>query len=126
MDALLRQAKSEETAGLEAVELLGQIVDLAPDDATAVPAALRRGRLLEQLGHLDQADQVMDEIAARVEGSRRWEPVILTRRIESLLARGDRDRARALLDSAAAAHPDYGLEERFEAALVDPSTEELK
>ncbi len=110
----------------EAAERLGEIVDLAPSDAVAVPAAIRRYRLLSELGQTDHADRVADEIAARVKGSRRWEPVVLTERIESLLERGDEDGAKAVFDALVESHPDYDVHERFDAAFARTDEEESK
>jgi tetratricopeptide (TPR) repeat protein len=111
VDALLLEP--HEQARLEAVMWLGEIVDLASDDATAIPAAIRRYRLLEDLGRLDLADQAMDELTARVRGSPRWEPGVLTERIKSLLARGDLDRARAVLHTLTNSHPDYEVDKHI-------------
>lgn len=116
VDALLTDPGEGETRRLEAAERLGEIVDLAPGNAAAVPAALRRYRLLNELGRLDEADQVADEIAARVEGFRRWEPLVLTKRIESLLDRGDKDGAKAVLDALSESYPEFDFQ-RFDAAF---------
>jgi len=102
----------------EAADRLGEIVDLAPGDAVAAPAAIRRYRLLNKMEQFGEADRVADEIAARVKGSRRWEPVVLTERIESLLERGDEDGAKAVFDTLVESHPDYDVHERFDAAFA--------
>ena len=122
VDALLLEPTDD--ARLKAVGWLGEVVDIAPDDATAVPAAIRRYRLLGQLGQLDQADQTMEELAVRVRGSPRWEPRVLTEQIGSLLARGDHDRARAVLDALMASHPDYEVDGHIKAALLGEYKEE--
>ncbi len=80
--------------------------------------ALRRYRLQNERGRADEADQAANEIAARVRGSRRWEPVVLTERIESLFERGAKDRAKAILDALVESHHDYDVHEQFDAALA--------
>ena len=122
VDALLASSAAE-AARREAADRLGELVNLALGDAVAVPAAIRRHRLLSELGQVDEADQVADEIAARVSGSRRWEPVVLTERIESLLQLGDKDAAKAVVDALVESHPDYDVHERFNAAFA-PTNEE--
>lgn len=122
VDALLTDPGQGEARRLEAAERLGEIVDLAQGNAAAVPAALRRYRLLNELGRLDQADQVLDEITARVKGIRRWEPIVLTKRIETLLDRGDKDGAKAVLDTFAESYPEFDLE-RFDAAFAGADKE---
>ena len=117
VDALLASSEIEADRR-EAAERLGEIVDLAPDDAVAVPVAIRRYRLLNKMEQFGEADRVADEIAARVRGSRRWEPVVLTERIESLLERGEKDRAKTILDALVKSHPDYDVHERFDAAFA--------
>lgn len=110
----------------EAADRLGEIVDLAPNDSVAAPAAIRRYRLLNQLKLFGEADQVADEIATRVKGSRRWEPVVLSERIESLLERGEIDRAKIILDALVQSHPDYDVHERFDSALAHTQEEGSK
>lgn len=110
----------------EAAKRLGEIVDLAPSDARAVGAAIHRYRLLNELGHGDEADQVIHDIAARVKGSRRWEPVVLTERIESLLERGDMDGAKAVFDTLVESHPDNNAHRRFDGAFAPASEEGTK
>ena len=126
VDALLPSSAVAEADHREAAERLGEIVDLAPDDAVAVSAAIRRCRLLNKLEQFGEADQVADEIAARVKGSRRWEPVVLTERIESLLERGEKDRAKAVLDTVVESHSDYDVHERFDAAFARTDEEGSK
>ena len=53
-----------------------------------------------------------------MKGSRRWEPVVLTERIESLLERGEKDRAKTILDALVESHPRYDAHERFNAAFA--------
>lgn len=110
----------------EAADRLGEIVDLAQNDSVAAPAAIRRYRLLNQLKLFGEADQVADEIATRVKGSRRWEPIVLSERIESLLGRGEIDRAKIMLDALAQSHPDYDVHERFDSALAHTQEEGSK
>ena len=110
----------------EAADRLGEIVDLAPNDSAAASAAIRRYRLLNQLKLFGEADQVADEIATRVKGSRRWEPVVLSERIESLLERGEIDRAKIILDALVQSHPDYDVHERFDSALTHTQEEGSK
>ncbi len=126
VDALLVEPGESETGHREAAERLGEIVDLAPSDAVAVPVAIRRYRLLNKMDQFGEADRVADEIAARVKGSRRWEPVVLTERIESLLERGNEDGAKAVFDTLVESHPDYDVHERFDAAFARTHEEESK
>ena len=125
VDALVASPVAE-ADGREAAERLGEIVDLAPTDAVAVPAAIRRYRLLNEMEQFGEAERVADEIAARVRGSRRWEPVVLTERIESLLERGEKDRAESILDALVESHPDYDAHGRFDAAFARPGEEGSK
>lgn len=125
VDALSKPA-GDEADHHEAADLLGEIVDLASRDNTAVPAAIRRCRLLKSLGQFGEEDRVADEIAARVRGSRRWEPVVLTERIESLIERGEKDRAKLVLDALVESHPDYDVHERFDAAFASTRQEGSK
>lgn len=118
IDALLR--RPDDDARCEAAERLGELVNLAGADAAAVPAAIRRYRLLNELERYAEADQGLDAIGTWVKGSRRWEPIVLTERIESLLKRGERDRAKEALDTLVESYPDYDVEERFGA--VFPTT----
>lgn len=110
----------------EATDQLREIVDLAPNHSAAVPAALRRYRLLNKMEQFAEAERVADEIAARVRGSRRWEPVVLTELIESLLERGEKDRAKTILDLLVESHPDYDALQRFEAAFARTREEGAK
>lgn len=118
VDALLLEPAEDSASRSQAADELQAIVDLAPDDSVAVPAAIRLYRLLNVLGRTGEADEAFHEIATRVKGSRRWEPVVLMERIESLIERGDKDNARATLDILAESHPDYDVHERFDEALA--------
>lgn len=125
VDALLTSGETE-ASSREAAERLGEIVDLAPGHSSAVTAALRRYHLLNELGRADEADHVIEDIAVRVKGSRRWEPVVLTERIESLLEQGDKNGAKRVLDKLVASHPDYDAHERFDAAFARTNEEGSK
>lgn len=114
VDAMM--AGGERSNQEEAVQRLREIVDIAPDLNAAVTAAIRGSRILGELDRYDEADQVMEEIAVRVEGSRRWEPVVLWEHADSLLKRGDGKRAMAVLRKLAASHPDYDVTEKLDAA----------
>ena len=113
----LLAAGTDESKWREAAEWLSETVDLAPTDAEAVAAAIRRHRLLNKLGQFGEADRTLDEIGARVRGVRCWEPVVLTVRIESLLNRGEEGRAREVLDTLIESYPDHNVAERFGAAF---------
>jgi tetratricopeptide (TPR) repeat protein len=126
VDALLLETGESEASHREAGERLGEIVDFAPGDSAAVPAAIHRYRLLNELGQADAADQVMDDITARVRGCRRWEPAVLAERIESLLERGDKDDAKAVYDTLVETYPDYDVHERFDAAFARTDEEGSK
>jgi len=126
VDAFLREPGDKETGRREAAERLGEIVDLAPSDAAAVHAALRLVRLLDELGQPDKSDQVAEEIAARVKGSRRLEPIVMTTQIELLLKRGNKDGAKAVLDALAESHPDYDVHEWFDAVFARAEEEGSK
>ncbi len=99
----------------EAVQRLREIVELTSDDATAVHAAMRCCRVLSELQRLDEADRMMETIVSRVRGSKRWEPMILTRHAESLLKRGEKEQASRVLVRLNVGYPDYGLSESLEA-----------
>jgi tetratricopeptide (TPR) repeat protein len=124
VDALL--LGGDEDARSEAVEWLREIVDLAPSEGGAVTAALRRYHLLNDMGRSAEADQFLDEIGERARGSRRWEPVIITTRIESLLGEGDLRRAREALNTLVKLHPDYDVRERFPTLFPSDDKEGLR
>ena len=113
VDALV--AGGERSDQEEAVQRLREIVDIAPELNAAVSASIRRARLLRGLDRHDEADQVMEQIAAKVEGSRRWEPVVLSEYADSLLKRGDGKQAMVVLKQLAASHPDYDIAEKLAA-----------
>jgi tetratricopeptide (TPR) repeat protein len=111
-DALLQ--KDDEGSRDEAVRQLQEIVELAPDDATAVHTAIRCCRILQGLERHDEAERMMEAIAERVKGSTQWEPVALTDLADMLVKRGETDRAVRVLNHLAASYPDYGVSERLE------------
>lgn len=123
MDALLDE-EAEEAERLEAAEVLGEVVALASDDNWAVPAALRRSRLLSELGEFELADRTWNEIAVRVEDSPAWEPEILAERIQSLLDREDRGRATAFSKTLSAKYPDHDLTKKLALSLSGTQKEE--
>ena len=125
VDALLDE-ESSEAERLEAAEVLGEVVDLAGDDDWAVPAALRRSRVLSELGRFQEADQTLDEIEDRISGSLAWGPQVLGERIRSLLDRGDRDRARAFYEELSSAYPDHGLTEELRPIFSGTGKEESR
>lgn len=115
VDALL--ASTARDASAEAVQWLREILELAPDDGTAVHATLRCSRVLNGLERYGEACAMMEAIAERVQGSRRYQPIVLSEFAEMLLSRGDRERAAGVLDRLAASHPDYDLSDRFDFML---------
>lgn len=123
VDALLDE-EAEEAERLEAAEVLGEVVALASDDNWAVPAALRRSRLLSELGEFELADRTWNEIAVRVEDSPAWEPEILAERIQSLLDREDRGRATAFSKTLSAKYPDHDLTKKLALSLSGTQKEE--
>lgn len=125
-ETLLLTSTVNEAGRLEAAMRLGEIVDLTPSDAEAVAAAIHRYRLLNEVGQATEADQVIDDIATRVKGSRRWEPVVLTERIESLLERRDMEGAKAAFDTLVELHPNYNAHGRFDGVFVSASEEGSK
>ena len=120
-DALLESA--DRNALMEAADTFREIVELAPDEATAVNATLRCARVLNRLERHDDAERLMGTLANRVHGSKRWEPLVLTEFAEMFLARGDKERATGVLNSLAASHPDLDLTERFPAVRGANRTE---
>lgn len=106
VDALLGQPQAGEAERLAAVDTLDAIVALSPSDDWAVPAALRCSRVLSELGRFETADAKLDRIEARVGDSLRWRPRVMLERIQSLLDRGDREGAKALLAEFAKTYPD--------------------
>lgn len=112
-DALLQSSEAE--ARGEAAEHLREIVSLTPEVATAVPAGLRRARVLDGMERFSEAEETFQGLAARVEGSARWEPRVLTEYAEWLVKRGNKDRAIYVLNSLAVSHPDFDVSERLEA-----------
>ena len=114
VDALV--AGGEQNAQEEAVERLREIVQSAPDMSAAVHAAIRCSRILRERDRHDEANQVMEEIAVKVEGSRQWEPIVLSEYADSLLKRGNGKQAMAVLKQLAASHPDYDVSEKLAAA----------
>jgi len=124
-DTLLHGVAGE-AQHLEAAEVLGQVVALASDDNWAVPAALRRCRLLSELGFYEQADQTLNDIKGRVAGSLTWEPRFLEGKIRSLLDRGDRGRAMAIYERLSSSYPDHGLAEELRLILRGTGKEESR
>ena len=112
--ALLDLPAAGEAERQEAAEVLGRIVDLAPRDDWAIPAALRRSRLLSELGRLDLADRTLDGIADRA-GDSRYEPYVLAERIRVLLDRGNVEQAAAVFETLSEAYPEHNLTEEFAA-----------
>jgi tetratricopeptide (TPR) repeat protein len=111
-DALLQ--KDDEGSRDEAVRQLQEIVELAPDDATAVHTAIRCCRILQGLERHDEAERMMEAVAGRVKGSRPWEPIALADLAEMLVKRGAIDRAVRVLNKLAASYPDSGVSEHLE------------
>ena len=124
IDVLLLTPQDDVVA--EVIGLLREIADLAPSDAGAVSAAIRRSRLLHELGHFDEVDQTFKQILARVRGSPRWEPIVLSEQIESLLKRGERNRAKTVLDILVESYPDFDVSERFDGAFPSVEKERSK
>jgi len=107
----------------EAAQTLKEIIDLAPGRDAAAHAAIRCHRVLVDLGHMDQADHVLDEARVQVQGSTRWEPIILTEQVRSLEQRGDTDAAEALLETLKELYPGWGYTEEND-ALPQETNEE--
>jgi uncharacterized protein HemY len=122
----LLSENATETEQAEATRLLLEIVAMSEDDASAVRSALWGHRMLNRLGGADAADRVLATVAARVQGSRRWEPTVLIQQIETLIARGHQDAARSVLNSLLESYPDYDVDGRFDALFVATDTEESK
>ncbi|MCP4592422.1 MAG: tetratricopeptide repeat protein [bacterium] len=102
----------------EAADVLGRIVDLAPRDDWAIPAALRRSRLLSELGRFDLADRTLDGIADHEVGVR-YEPHILAERIRVLLDRGDIEQAAVAFDTLSEAYPEHKVTTELAPRFVD-------
>lgn len=125
-DALLNGAANNEER-LAAAHVLGEIVSLSDDNRSAMPAALRRCRLLTELEHFEEAGQALSAIEDRVAGSFEWEPRLLLARVQSLVAQGDHAGARDVRADLQHLYPDYELPEELEAVLDGvPDEEELK
>ena len=112
-DALMQGGDAE--ARNEAAERLREIVEIAPDFAAAVPAGLRRARVLDGLERFSEAEETFKGLVDRVNGSARWEPLVVTEYADWLVKRGNKDRAIYVLNSLAASHPDFHVAERLEA-----------
>jgi len=125
VDALLTPLGGD-AESREAVDQLYRVVDLATDDAVAVSGAIRLARLLNKLNRFDEADQVIRDMAKRVKGSRRWETIVLTTQIESLLERRDKAGAKAVIEALTKSHPEYGFRERFDSAFTPTREEESR
>lgn len=123
VDVLLAEYAGE-AERLEAAEALAQVMALAPGAEWAVPAALRRSRLLGEIGEFELADQALDEVAACVKGSPAWEPQILAESIQSLLGRGDRNQAMAVYKMLSVSYPDHELTKKLALNFSDAGEEE--
>jgi len=111
VDVLLAGDDSESRA--EAVEQLRTMVDLTSETASAVTVGLRCCRVLTELGRYDEADELMRALGERVQGTRKWEPIVLSQHAEWLLERNDVARATDVLDTLKTRHPEYDLSEQF-------------
>jgi tetratricopeptide (TPR) repeat protein len=108
-DALLQQAKGSSADKREAADAFGQVVSLASKDNWAIPAAIRRSRLLSELRDFDAADKTLDESASRWKGNGQWEPRVLMERMESLIDRGNLSDASVIRDGLHRRYPDYEI-----------------
>jgi predicted negative regulator of RcsB-dependent stress response len=126
VDALLDKPDASEVERLEAAEVLGLVVDLASDDSRAVPAAIRRARLLNELGRLEEADQTLDEIENRCSGSPAWQRRVLAARMRTLLDRGDHEQAGQVYEQLSTLHPDYELTEELRRLFSGTAEEESR
>lgn len=106
-NALLVQPDAIESAKVEAADVLGKIVSLSPTDDWAIPAAIRRSRLLSELGRFEAADKTLEDIEARWKGNLHWEPSVLIERMQSLVDRGDLTDAKSLLEELRRRYQDY-------------------
>lgn len=113
-DAL--DARGDSSAQEESVRRLREITEFTSSESAAATAAIRCAQLLRTLDRSEEADSVLEQIAAKVKGSQRWEPVVLSEYADSLLERGDGTRALSTLKKLMAAHPDYDVTERMAAA----------
>ena len=102
----------------EAVRRFQEIIDFAPNDGMVVYATIQGCRILSELQRFDEAEQMAAAIAARVEDPIQAEPVVLADFAESLLKRGEKQRALRALDKLKTAYPDYGVSESLEALQI--------
>jgi tetratricopeptide (TPR) repeat protein len=114
-DALIHGADQE--GRQEAVQRLREIVEVSPDDAAAVHAAIQCCRVLNELERQDEVERMMVSVADRVQGSKRWEPLVLSEHADWLLKRGDGEGAMTVLKKLAASYRDYDVAEKLEAAV---------
>lgn len=106
-NALLSRSESGATAKTEAADVFGEIILLSPTDDWAIQAAIRRSRILSELGRFDAADKTLTSNEARWNNNSQWEPAVLIERIQSLVDRGDLTAARSALEDLRHRYRDY-------------------
>ena len=116
---MFSQSADNEATRREAADRLRQVIELAPTDDWAVPAAIRLSHLLKEMDEYEQADHTLADIQARTEGAGKWTPLILSERIGLLLDRGDRAGARVLFETLASSYPGSDYTAAFTSAFVD-------
>ncbi|HNQ24329.1 MAG TPA: tetratricopeptide repeat protein [Phycisphaerae bacterium] len=123
VDALLSAPAVTSAERSEAAARLCEVFELTPDDASAVQTAIRLKRLLLEAGQPERADQILALAAKRVRGAERWEPMVLVEQIDSLLKRGNLERAKEVRAALLATYPDYDVDARFEGVFASPDKE---
>ena len=123
VDSLLRGAPSPADR-LAAAGVLDKIVALSDENRSALPATLRRCRLLTELGRFEEAKQTLSIMEHRVAGSFEWEPRLLSAEAHILLAQGDQAGARQVLVGIQDSYPDYELTDELSNVLNGTPDEE--
>lgn len=102
-------AGDKREAKQEIIELLGSILDITNQDDWAVPAAVRRSRLLSELGRFGDADETLLGLDQQLHLHPRFGPLLLGEKIRSLLDRGDLFSARDLYNELSNQYPEHDL-----------------
>jgi len=96
------------TCPQQVMALLNGIGALAPSNDWAIPAALRRCRLLSELGDYAAAEAALNVAESQAKDPP-WPPPVLGERIRLLIDRGDLPGARSVRDQMLEMYPDYEL-----------------
>lgn len=106
VDELLHSGATSE-AKVEAAAALAEVIDLAPQPEWAFPTALRRSKLLRELGDFAFAEQSFTKLSSDITSSPIWEPQILAERVRIMRDAENGAEADRLVHDLAARYPYY-------------------